>query len=256
MSFLEELSQEEMLEALKLLGESHLPVALTVQYRERWITFPTCAIAQHKGILWVEQPDPGQFPKGFRFRIGERVGVSFSTGHRKFVFAGRVGYLETYRLEDAPPAEAVRLDRPERMLKVRRRLHDRIELPFDELTRATFWLGGWEAQPAEATVETPTWSGRVLNISQGGMLVRTTYEAAKYLEVGDMLGVLVTFGSEEQAALIDAQLRHCAPDGEMALMGLQFVQVEGDEQGAGALELIHRKIAERAGELKQQAVAV
>jgi hypothetical protein len=253
MAFLEDLSPQEMCEAIQLLADGKLPLALTVRHQSRWVTFRTRAIAQHEGILWVEMPQEDQLPKDCRFRIGQRLGVSFSVAHRKFVFAARVDYLELYREEDGTQARAVRLDRPESMRKVERRLHKRLALPFDEMTRATFWLGGWLARPVEASVEAPVWSGRVLNISDGGLLVRTSYEAAKYVEVGDILGVQVLFGQEEQAAFVDAQLRHVARDGEMALLGFQFVagEPEGDD-GAG-LEMIRRRIEERARQLEGQA---
>jgi len=184
------------------------------------------------------------------------VGVTFSLWHRKYVFSGEVVGSETYNLGPATTCTALKLTAPAAMHRVERRLHARHDVSHDEVTRASFWLGGRDARPqeSEVNVEAPVWSGRVMNLSGGGLHVRASFEAAKYLEVGDIVGIHLMFGSEDQAAFLDAQLRHCQRDNEMALMGFQFLEPDEPRKGdARALRLIREKIRARQ---KPQPVAV
>ena len=79
-----------------------------------------------------------------------------------------------------------------------------------------------------ARVDAPVWSGRLIDLSTGGLLVRVSIEAARHIEPGDIVGICLAFGADGRSVYLDAQLRHNAPDGEMALMGFQFVDVEAD----------------------------
>jgi hypothetical protein len=204
-------------------------------------------------VLWVEKPKMDHLPTPYEFTAGEQVGVSFSVSHRKFVFAAKTLGHEIYRLDQETKSTALTLEMPKVVHKVERRLHDRLDLSCEEVIRASFWLGGWEARPEEATVESPVWSGRILNVSSGGLLVRASYEAAKYVEVGDILGVHITFGESGQSVFVDAQLRHCARDGEMALVGLQFVEDPVRPESNVGVRTIRKMITEqRAAKDKQQ----
>ena len=42
------------------------------------------------------------------------------------------------------------------------------------------------------------------------------------------MGICLAFGGDGRSVYLDAQLRHNAPDGEMSLMGFQFVNLEAD----------------------------
>lgn len=251
MAFLQELSGDGIREAIELLGENNLVVALTVRYQAQWVSFRSRALAQHNGVVWVQMPETDHLPTPYTFKPGEQVGAAFSMAHRKFVFASQVVCVETYTLDGTTPYTALRLGVPERMHKIERRRHERLDMSGDELTEVAFWLGGRTGKPDEASVDAPVWPGRVLDISKGGMLVRTSYGAAKYVEVGDIVGVQITFGGNEMPIVVDAQVRHCARDGEMALIGLEFVDNPGGLEDNSGVEQIRGKIDEQ---LKQKAV--
>jgi hypothetical protein len=254
MAFLQELASAEIREVIDLMAEQNLVVALTVRYQGRWVTFRTRVIAQCRGVVWVEKPKTDHLPTPYEFDAGGQVGVSFSMAHRKYVFSARTLGHEVYRLDEQNESTALTLGVPKAMHKVERRLHDRLDLSIDQVTRASFWLGGWEARPEQASVAAPVWSGRILNVSTGGLLVRTGYEAAKYVEVGDILGVHITFGGSGQSVFVDAQLRHCARDGEMALVGLQFVEDPVRPESNVGVETIHKMIADQKAEKDRQKV--
>ena len=248
MAFLQELSLEEIRQAIETMADNGSVLALTVRSKGRWVTFRTHALASHELIIWVELPSASTQAPAYGFKAGEQIGMTFTLAHRKYVFAAKVVGQEAYRLEGETEGKALKLACPERMHRVERRLHRRIDVSGDEVSRATFWLGGWEVQPAENDPEAPVWSGRILNISGGGLLVRTSYEAAKYVEVGDVVGVQVSLGGTEQPALVDAQVRHCERDGEMALIGMQFVETVGGPEANAGIEAIRLRIAEHSRE--------
>ena len=80
----------------------------------------------------------------------------------------------------------------------------------------------------------------------GPVVCRKRHElAARYIEPGDIVGVCLAFGADGRGVYLDAQLRHSDPDGEMALMGLQFVDLETD-YAREALAVIADKLREQA----------
>ena len=42
------------------------------------------------------------------------------------------------------------------------------------------------------------------------------------------MDICLAFGANGRSVYLDAQLRHSGPDGEIALMGFQFVNLEAD----------------------------
>lgn len=246
MPFLQDLSPEEIAEALAQAAQDNRPLALTVRYQSRWVTFRSYAIADYKFFLWAEMPKTDHLPAPYEFRIGSQVGVTFNIENRKYVCAAEVVGSETYSIREDLSCTALKLAVPRKMHRVERRLHDRVEVAQDEISRATFWLGGIDARPEEGSTEEPVWAGRVINLSSGGVLVRTTCEAAKFLEAGDIVGVHILFRSQDQAAFLDAQLRHCHRDNEMAMLGFQFIEPDATGTADQAvLRLVRGKIEQR-----------
>ena len=183
MPLLQEISSEEMVEAISLLAEKNSLMSLTVRYQGRWVTFRTHAIASYGGAIWVDMPRTDHLPTPYDFEKGGEVGIAFSVAHRRFVFRAMVLGLETYHVEENVEAAALKLECRDKMRKIERRLHFRLDVSGEEIARAKLWLGGQEVMPEGNDVTAPVWSGRVLNISGGGLLVRASYEAAKYIEV-------------------------------------------------------------------------
>jgi len=251
MAFLHEVSSEEMAQAIERLAEDNALLALTIRYQGRWVTFRTRAIASHADTIWVEMPKTDHLPSPCEFTKDLQVGVAFSAVHRKYVFRATVVGLEVYRIEEGVEATALKLRGKDSARKVERRLNGRVDLSVDENTRATLWLGGQDAMPSEPGVAAPVWSGRVINLSAGGFLVRTSYEAGKYVEVGDIVGVQIAFDGNENTPPVDAQIRHCARDGEMALIGVQFLETDETPSNTSGIMEIRRRMAEMAAAQKE-----
>jgi hypothetical protein len=58
------------------------------------------------------------------------------------------------------------------------------------------------------------------------------------------VGICLAFGADGRSVYLDAQLRYSDPDGEIALMGFQFVDVETD-YAREALAVIADKLREQ-----------
>jgi hypothetical protein len=68
----------------------------------------------------------------------------------------------------------------------------------------------------------------VLNVSRGGLQVRTAPSALRFLQRGDRLRLAVCVGSQPAGAAMNAHFRAGCRDGEMALVGLEFADGPGD----------------------------
>ena len=189
----------------------------------------------------MEMPDSDHLPSPYVFRVGEQVGMTFNLGHRKYVFAAKVVRMEAYSIDNDTEATSLKLICSGEKHRVERRLHRRSDLPSRHIARARFWLGGCGARPAAGSRTSPIWPGSILNMSHGGMLVRATFDAVKCVEIGDVVGIHITLGGEE-AAMVDGQLRHCAGDGEMALIGVQFLEASQSVETVASLERIRQRM--------------
>ncbi|HUS93185.1 MAG TPA: PilZ domain-containing protein [Phycisphaerae bacterium] len=243
MRFVHELATAEIEEVMELFATQGLQATLTVRQNGRYVTFHAQSLARHGDAFWVQEPPTDHLPVPYEFRRDSEVGLSFTVGRRKYVAKVSLIRKEAYRLSDDEEATALKLAVPEQMHRIERRLSERLEMSSREIARASFWLGGQDARPVEESVSSPTWGGRVLNISTGGLLVRTTFEAARYVDTGDILGVQILLGTRIPATVVDAQVRHCGQDGEMAMIGMQFVHADDDPASNAGIEVIRGLIA-------------
>lgn len=246
MANLVKLTDNEMDKALGYAIEQHVPLTVTIHHQNRWLTFQSKMLTAAGELLWVKFPTLNDAAIAYDFRQGEEVGVTFRKDHQRFVFAVPVNGKEDDYKVDGQGLTALRLDKPREINWTQRRAHQRVDMPAEAMVRASFWLGGWQAQPNEPTVSSPVWSGRVMDLSAGGCFIRTNSEAARYMEVGDIVGLRITFGADNQEVLLDGQFRHSAPDGRMALVGFQFVDVDETPTSSHAWEVIKKKVSEMA----------
>ena len=69
----------------------------------------------------------------------------------------------------------------------------------------------------------PVWSGRIADISAGGCQVIADEDIAGALEIGDVLGVRISFGAGADVVYADARFRRADDINEGYLLGLQFL---------------------------------
>jgi len=240
MATLSTLTGNEAANAIECASKDKVGVTVTVYHQERWFMFSGDMLDADSQSLWITYPHSDHGPADYAFSPGQRVGITFRTGFQRFLFSASVTAVE----ESA--AAALRLDLPEVLQVSERRFGLRVEMPALATVEALIWLGGLQVKHDEVDVVVPVWSGRVLDLSEGGCYVRTDSEVSRYIEIGDIVGLQLTIGQGDapEQILIDAQFCRSDPDGEMLMVGLQFIDIEESEQTHEAHEKIKAKLRE------------
>ena len=234
------LSEEDTKQAIDWAAKRKMPLTVTVRDHNRWLTCESWLVGRSNGFMWIDYPMFEGEPLGGHFQIGEKINVIFRVYQRRCVFAVTVLGRAPHVLTDGSKSTALKVTFPESMQRVERRREDRVQMPASQIARATFWLGGRDVRPAIDSLERPVWSGKVVNLSKGGAYVRASLEAAKYLEVGDLMGFCFSVGEGEdrEEIVVDAQFRHSQPDSEMALLGFEFIDLGESEEARESLDLL------------------
>jgi len=244
MTALRELSFEQVGQTVREAIDREVPVTLTVRTDCGWANARSRMISVEGDHLLLSTPeDPDGAPVS-AMESAARLGMSFKLKHYKYVstvtIAGR-------RAGDGGARELLLVCFPTNMLRMQRRAYERVSVPANRIVRASVWLSGRDAEPSVTSPECPVWSGTVTNLSAGGFQLRTTQEATRFLEVGDVVGIRIVFGAADETVYADAQFRHWEPgegDGAPALMGFQFIGLAQSHEGLEVIQFLNRKIRE------------
>ena len=249
MSAIQELTNQQVDEVLAVAVDRRVPVTLTAQRGRSWQVSAARALARRDEHLLLELAADPQGQVG-RFIPAENIGVSFKMKHHKHIFTATV-----VAMEQGPAGEVLVVCRPSRMQRLQRRAYVRAVVPLNRIVRASFWLGGRNAEPTGGSPSTPVWSGRVVNISVGGFQLHVEAAAIQDVESGDTVGVRIVFGMGEQSIYADAEVRHAESVGSRAMIGFRFAGLDQTHEGRAAMQLIAAKVAEyeRAAQSERQA---
>lgn len=237
MATLRDLTIAQIDEAIAGATDRRLPLTLTIPSGRSWQILHSRFVALREGHLLIEMPiaDDGQ---PHELKAADCVGVSFKFKHHKHVFSATVAGSETLRLDDGTEAQVLSLCSPTGMKRLQRRAFTRAAVPAGRIVRASFWTGGLQAEPHQSSLQNPVWSGRVINISAGGMLVSCEPAVAQVLDPGETVGMHISLGVGEEAVSCDAQFRHLEATADEALVGFRFVGLEQTPQGQKAMQQI------------------
>lgn len=243
MSFVNDLTNDQINEVISLAAEKQVPVTITIRVGERWINYRSRAIGADDAHFILQMLIPDGVHESAEFQLAQQLGLSFKLKHHKHIFAARVAEVNLPGQEAGTTAVSVCL--PTRMQRLQRRAYERVDVPAGRIVRASFWLGGCEAEPAGTTPKTPVWSGQVTNLSAGGFMVRSADRLEETLSIGDIVGVRVSFGTDVETVYADAQFRHMEETCEgYSLLGMQFLGLGQSEERRDALSLIVSKVTE------------
>jgi len=240
MATLRTLTGSEIANAIECASQDKAGVTVTVYHQDRWFMFSGNMLDADGKSLWITYPQSDHGPADYEFSSGHCVGITFRSGFRRFLFSAVIAAVE----ESGTPA--LQLDLPEELQVSERRIGLRVEMPALETVDASIWLGGLQVKHDEADALVPAWSGRVLDLSEGGCYIRTDSEVSRYIEIGDVVGLQLTIGEGDatEQILIDAQLCRSDPDGERLMVGLQFIDIDESDQTREAYEKIKAKLSE------------
>ena len=192
----------------------------------------------------LEMPRPGDDSTSYEFTPAEKIGVNLKLKHYKHIFSVTVVGKLKGRLDDGTEYDVLVVCWPSRMQRLQRRAYLRADVPDNRIARASVWLGGQNDEPAGTSPDRPVWSGQVTNLSAGGFQMRTSECASAEMDLDDIVGVRLGFGAGQETVYADAQFRHAQPDGEMTLIGFQFVGLGHSAEGLKALKFIITKVSE------------
>ncbi len=244
MPALQQLSAEQLRDAFDGAAQKKIPLTVTIRAGSRWLSMHSHFVAMQEKRVLVELPTRDGDGAEYTFAPGDKIGLSFKLKHHKHTAMVTVARVGRYRLRDGSQIPVMSICLPSKMSRLQRRAYQRAAVPASCITRASFWLGGILAEPAGTSPERPVWHGSLSDLSAGGFQVRSSAEASRCLETGDIVGVRIVFGAADESIFADAQYRHSQPDGEMALLGFQFVGLMETPEGQEAMQLIAQKVTE------------
>ncbi|MFP4140171.1 MAG: PilZ domain-containing protein [Planctomycetota bacterium] len=245
MARLQELDLGQINDALQSAVEKVVPLTVTVRHDGRWVTLRSRFVAIEGSNLRIEIPQEFETDTPWEFAPADKIALSFKLKHYKHLASATVVGVEQMELVDGQTVPVLCLCAPTKMQRAQRRAYLRADVPDGRIVRASFWLGGVEAEPVGSEPDTPVWSATVGNISAGGVQVRASQDVADAVDVGETVGMHVSFGPGQGSIRADAQFRHAEPvDGEGVLMGFQFLGLEASDEGKDTLMQIARKVSE------------
>lgn len=243
MATLQDLNTRRIDESLLEAAMRRVPATLTIRMGKAWCNYHSRVLALADNRLLMELPGPEEHSAPHEFVPAEKVGVSFKLKHHKHIFSAVLAGTVQFALDDGTTVPALAFVPPTRMQRLQRRAYLRADVPPNRIVRASFWTGGKESEPS-GSPDCPVWSGHVVNISAGGFQLAAHTGAADGLEVGETVGVRLSFGAGRETVYADAQFRHLQEDNGEIQMGFQFLGLDQTDEGRQALRLISERVEE------------
>lgn len=233
------LTNEQLDEAIASAAQRHLPITVTIRDQDSWRILHSRFLSIDSEHLLIEMPSfDGQSAPDL-FEAADRIGLSFKLKHYKHICAATVAGASEITTDDGSKSTVLSLCLPTQMQRVQRRVFSRVNVPANRIVRASFWVGGLDAEPTQASPQMPVWNGQVANISAGGAQVRCPKEITEALDFGETVGMHISFGLAQETVSTDAQYRHLEPSPDQeALIGFQFVGLEQTPKGQESLSQI------------------
>lgn len=232
MAVLEDLGPREINEVISSAADKATPVTVTLRIQGKWANLRS-RIMQRQGQYVLIDPPVTEGGMGCPIAIGLALGISLKLKHHKYVFQAVVA--------GARPSDEgtlLALEFPARMQRLQRRAYLRADVPNGFIVRASFWLGDRGSEPCGTSPDRPVWSGRIMNLSAGGFLARTSDTSSRSVDEGDLVGVRLLFGTGDEAIFADGQVRHVEGQDEQTILGFQFIGMEQTEEGRRSLQAI------------------
>jgi len=249
----------EMDAALTWAAQHQSPIVISVRTGETWTALKSVFIRYDASqrVIQVMHPHGGdQSP--VEIVPGQQVGVSFRRSHKKCIFSTVVALRRSETTDGGGAIDTLILRCPAQMHELQRRAYQRVTCPHDRFIAVRLWEGPGAGHPGCW----PLCSGRVSNISVGGVQVDVRQDHNPRLSIGDRVGVEITVSPGSPALMLDAQYRHCAISAPGRLgLGFQFLGLEHDQPERASISQIAdfvrdlQRSVRRLGRIESQADA-
>ncbi|MHC4123753.1 MAG: flagellar brake protein [Planctomycetota bacterium] len=180
---------------------------------------------------------------------GQQVGMSIKYGYGKFIFEARA-----IELKPSPkPNEGgvIVLEAPRNIELVQRRSYFRVRVPDNMNVNVQLRLRRYADEPDNEN-SSESWSGRLVDISAGGMQVVLDASQRFSFRQGQFLGLKFTPLPDEKPLNFNAQVRNIIPtaDEQNVCVSLQTVGLEASLEGRSILQQLCN-VVERYYQLNQ-----
>ena len=244
MAKLQEMTQDQITDALQAAIQRQVPVTVTLKRESAWVNCHTRLLAILEPHVLLGELLVHDDEKTPQIAPAEKIGLSFKLKHYKHISTVTAVGTEEFKggLEEA--VHAISVCWPNLMHRLQRRAFIRADVPEGRVVRASFWMGGRENEPMQADPQRPVWSGRLTDISAGGFQVIFPDDDVWDLAPGETVGVRLAFEAGSESVYADAQFRRVDRTEDGALLGFQFVGLAQDRKGRQGLQYISGKVAE------------
>ncbi len=244
MAGFKESTGKQVNEILSLAGQKQVPITIIIRNGKTWMSLHSRILSVKLGHIWLQPPVGGEDDVPHEFAPNEEIGLTFKLKHHKYVCAVKVSGMRALDDQEHGQVPALAVCYPTNIRMLQRRVFERVDVPEGKIVRASFWLGGKDAEPSGMSPDSPIWYGQVTDISAGGFQVQAPSSALANLDVGDLVGVRLVFGVGGESVYTDAQFRHSRGEEDEKLLGFQFIGLDQTSHGRAALRLIVAKVNE------------
>ncbi len=197
--------------------------------------------AQHQ-VLQIAYPMPGPDQAPVEISAGAELGLAFRKGHKKCIFVSPVVVRRGDEDVDGTPMDTLILRMPKQVREFQRRAYQRATVRADRLIPVKLWKGGAPGRADAENGENAGWpicSGRLVNVSLGGLLLEIREQQNPRLRTGDQVGLEVSPRPDKPPIILEGRYRHSVarPDGRIGL-GFQFVGLEHEAADSSIMETL------------------
>jgi len=209
------------------------PLVLSIKSGDVWVALKSAFVGfdPAQRAIQVLYPRAGDQP-AVEIVPGQQVGVSFRRSHKKCIFSTIVILRRGEPAGSGTSLDTLILRCPEHMHELQRRAYERVICPTDRFIAVRLW----EGLGAGHGGSWPLCSGRVANVSMGGVQVDIRQDHNPRLSIGDRVGVEITASPGKPPLMLDGQYRHCAISSPGRLgLGFQFLGLEHPQHDRSTL---------------------
>lgn len=214
-------------------------LVLTCKGSEGWETHKSRLLdmAPARRALVVTHPCETE-GETFELACGEQVGVAFRHHSRKCLFATSVvGKRQPRRhATRSSGPRALLLGWPEQIEELQRRVYYRVAIPAASPIDVRVWSGGLSSSTQGSPPESKAVTGRLLDLSVGGMCVAIAQADDPHFHTNAVVGAEFRPETGRSSLTLEACYRHVQPLGRDRLsLGFQFIGLEVSSDGASLL---------------------
>jgi c-di-GMP-binding flagellar brake protein YcgR len=223
------ISGPDLERTVAMAAKLHTPATLTILHQTRWVSFRSRLHPVPDGGIGFAMPAACEQVTPAKVVPGQECNIHFQLHSYRYFFTSRDLALAKLPGEDGATIDGFRAPLPAQLMRADRRSRARVAPPTGQMVRAHIWA---DPEPK------PIWSGSVMDLSTGGLQIRTAASALSFFMPGTAVHLEITFTPDTPPMDLPAHFRHGTPDGNMCLLGLEFDGLGTDETGKKALDII------------------